>query len=95
MTPNKTLSVLKNTEWIPFTEDIWDKLEDHVFYLVVHKDYKSPMKAKFHADSLPHFEIATFNGVRVEYPSLAKCLEECGITHIMNMPDMPDGGTEL
>lgn len=88
MALNRALAVLKDTEWIPFTDDMWDKLEDHVFYLVAHKNYDSPLKAKFHADSFPHFEIATFNGNIIEYPGL----DDCNITHIMKMPNMPDGG---
>lgn len=34
-----------------------DELKDHCFYLVTHKDYKTPMKAKWHSDAGGIWEI--------------------------------------
>lgn len=34
-----------------------DELKDHWFYLVTHKDYKTPMKAKWHSEDGGCWEI--------------------------------------
>ena len=62
-----------------------DLLQDHYFYLVAHKDYKTPMKAKYHADGEPHFEILSAVNSSVVW------LSEFGdkITYYTDLPDLP------
>ena len=41
----------KRFEWKPYDKNIPGReqgLRDHYFYLVTHKEYKTPMKAKWH-----------------------------------------------
>ena len=78
---------MKELSWhkLPDTEDM---LRDHYFYLVRHIEFGTPMKAKFHADGEPHFEIYGCNhgaGKMIVYSS------DFGshITHWMDMPDLP------
>lgn len=77
----------KTNSWhkLPDTENM---LQDHYFYLVRHIEFGTPMKAKFHADGEPHFEIYGCNhgaGKMIVYE------HEFGnhITHWMDMPDLP------
>ena len=65
--------------------DTADLLKDHYFYLVAHKDYKTPMKAKYHADGLSHFEILSAANSSVVW------LYEFGdiVTHWTDLPDLP------
>ena len=61
-----------------------DLLEDHNYYLIAHKDYDTPIKAKYHDDPMPNF---TFMN-KTSYISDGK------ITHFMFLPDLPKGGNE-
>lgn len=72
-------------EWITVEENLWNLLEDHYWYLIVHKDYGTPMKAKYHSDC-PHFTFFDAGGEEVCY------LFENKITHYMELPDIPTGG---
>lgn len=82
-------------KWVSMEDCIdMDLLDDHFYYLVSHKDYKTPMKAKFHKDcSGYHFEVCTMEGAIIEWiytgPDEYKFGEEWNITHVMNLPDMP------
>lgn len=62
-------------------------LKDHYWYLIAHKDYGTPMKAKYHSDC-PHFTFFDANGERATY------LFENKITHYMELPDIPVGAKE-
>ena len=59
-----------------------DLLKDHYWYLIAHKDYGTPMKAKYHSDC-PHFTFFDARGERATY------LFEDKITHYMELPDIP------
>ena len=64
-------------------------LEDHDYYLIAHKDYDTPIKAKYHDDQVPHFTfLDSENGMQTSYISDGK------ITHFMFLPDLPKGGNE-
>lgn len=67
--------------WINIENE--DKLVDHYWYLIAHKDYATPMKAIYHSD-FPHFVFATSNGhCRVSY------IYEGKVTHYMELPELP------
>lgn len=82
----KALEERPQGEWITI-EAGEDSLEDHYWYLIAHKDYGTPMKAKYHSDC-PHFTFFDANGERATY------LFENKITHYMELPDIPIGGKE-
>lgn len=63
-------------------------LENHEWYLVVHKDYETPMKAKYHSDC-PHFTFFDARGEEVSY------LFENKITHYMKLPDYKEKENDL
>ena len=70
-------------EWITI-EAGENSLEDHYWYLIVHKDYETPMKAKYHDDCTPHFTFYDAKGERATY------LFEDKITHYMKLPEFPE-----
>lgn len=51
----KAIKALEAQRWIPLTKDTIDRLKDHHWYLITHKDYETPIKAKFHLGGLQHF----------------------------------------
>lgn len=77
---DKTLEEKPTGEWIPIEKE--DDLIDHYWYLVVHEDYKTPIKAKYHSD-VPHF---TFSANGKEHASY---IFEGKITHYMDLPELP------
>lgn len=54
--------IQKNAEqrWTPWKEHD-DRLRDHYYYLVTHKDYGTPMKAWYHKD-VDRFDILSVDG---------------------------------
>lgn len=83
--------------WIPLEYIDWEwiedeRLKDHHFYLVAHKAFSTPIKAKYHDDGgMRHFQIMSVpNVIRTgdyfdeEYPW------NDNITHWMELPDMPE-----
>ena len=87
--------------WFEINENTINSLEDHNWYLVCHRDYDTPIKAKFHRDSFCYFELCTSNGVKIEYlyagfnedPYILKPNDEHyvnKITHFMLLPTMPE-----
>ena len=71
-----------------FSIDREEMLEDHNFYLIAHKEYKTPMKAKYHQDCMPHFTFSVCGKEEYAY------LYEGKITHFMFLPDLPKGGNK-
>lgn len=68
-------------KWIPIDEGT---LEDHHYYLIAHKDYGTPMKAKFHRECFgDRFEFFTYSGPQYE------CSLDGKITHYMELPSLP------
>lgn len=63
----------------PYNND----LMDHYYYLVAHKDFDTPIKAKYHDDQLPCFECICHLGVFYSY------LIDKEITHYMELPPLP------
>ena len=68
--------------WIELDDKTADDLNDHVWYLIAHKDYETPMKAKYHID-VPSFTFNTSEGEQRTY------LFENRITHYMPLPELP------
>lgn len=60
-----------------------DLLIDHHWYLIVHKDFKTPMKAIYHSDG-PHFTFFYEGGEGCSY------LFEDKITCFRELPEMPE-----
>lgn len=73
-------------EWITI-EAGEDLLIDRHWYLIVHKDFGTPMKAKYHSDC-PHFTFFYEGGEGCSY------LFEDKVTHYMELPDIPMKGEE-
>ena len=73
-------------EWIPINEKIIETLQDRYYYLVAHKDYTTPLKAKFYKDLPPYFKVCTFNGNFVTFIFEEENNE---ITHVMKLPEIP------
>lgn len=80
------VDVLGNPMW-----ELDDRLEDHYYYLVVHKAFATPMKAKFHMDTCPYFEILSYNYKRLEnWHNFENVYQwDDSITHFALMPDLP------
>jgi len=76
---------IEQMEWHEFNHDSQDLLKDHYFYLVAHKDYKTPMKAKWHDDGLPSFEVYIGVGKTNEYVSV---FDET-VTHWKEIDELP------
>lgn len=84
-----------------FGEKIWrefnldnEELQDHHFYLVAHKDYGTPMKAKWHQDCPPTFQVYIGDGKCDEYIdelSNYHAEENKKITHWCKLPNLPKG----
>ena len=87
-----------------FGEKIWkefdldnEELQDHHFYLVAHKDYGTPMKAKWHQDCPPTFQVYIGGGKCDEYIdelSNYHAEENKKITHWCKLPNLPKGSDE-
>ena len=87
-----------------FGEKIWkefdldnEELQDHHFYLVAHKDYGTPMKAKWHQDCTPTFQVYIGGGKCDEYIdelSNYHAEENKKITHWCKLPNLPKGSDE-
>ena len=77
----KALEERPKGKWITI-EAGEDLLIDHYWYLIVHKDFKTPMKALYHSDC-PHFTFFYERGEGCSY------LFEDKITHYMDLPDIP------
>lgn len=85
-------------------EKIWkefdldnEELQDHYFYLVAHKDYGTPMKAKWHQDCPPTFQVYIGGGKCDEYIdelSNYHAEENKKITHWCKLPNLPKGSDE-
>ena len=73
-------------KWLLISENI-DKLKDHYFYLVTHKDYGTPMKAKYHDDLGGYFELINYKR-ETEY--INQILGESKCKYFMEMPEMPN-----
>ena len=73
------------TPWNEWVEDD-TRLEDHYFYLVVDKEYGTPMKAKYH-DDVPHFEI--YGATKSNLVRECVYFFENRITHWMPLPPTP------
>lgn len=80
-------------EWtkLKLTEDgnnWWhEDLRDHWYYLVNHKDFDTPMKAKYHNDGeLRCFQIVSHN----RYVDDVYSWDIDVVTHFMEMPEMPE-----
>lgn len=67
-------------------------LEDHYFYLVAHKKFATPMKAKYHDDGdLRCFQIMSVsNDICTRHNFDDVYPWDNDITHFMDLPDMPD-----
>lgn len=74
-------------EWIPINEETIKTLQDHYYYLVAHKDFTTPMKAKYHNDSFKHFEVFSFKSSQISYIFLNSTDD---ITHFMELPELPN-----
>ena len=80
-------AVIDKISWKKFTfQAEHDLLKDHHFYLVAHKGYGTPMKAKWHQDCAPHFEVLIGDGKTNEYVSI---FDE-KITHWKELDDKPE-----
>ena len=75
-----------NMKWIPINEETIETLQDHYYYLVAHKDFTTPMKAKYHNDSFKHFEVFSFKSSQISYIFLNSTDD---ITHFMELPELP------
>lgn len=83
--------------WIPleYIDGEWfedDRLQDHYFYLVAHKKFATPMKAKYHDDGgMRHFQIMSVSNdicTRHNFDNVYSW--DDSITHWMELPDMPE-----
>ena len=56
-------------EWHPFCRqpEMHEELKDHYYYLVTHRKYKTPMKAKWHSENGGAFEVYCHNGSEFWY----------------------------
>ena len=79
-------TVEPKAEWIPINEETIKILQDRYYYLVAHKDYTTPLKAKFYKDLPPYFKVCTFNG---NFVIFIFSEEYCEITHAMKLPELP------
>lgn len=66
--------------WIDINEN---KPNDHEWVLIAHKNYATPMKAKYHSDG-ECFEFYTSGGVNWSY------IFESEITHWQKLPKLPE-----
>lgn len=66
--------------WLYFYDihEAEDLLENHYFYLILHEDYGTPIKARYH-DDVPHFTFYTSEGPKTTY------LFENKITHFAEL----------
>lgn len=90
-------AVLNNDGWIPliFENGEWledDRLKDHYFYLVAHKKFATPMKAKYHDDGgMRCFQIMSLsNDIRTRHNFDDVYPWDDSITHWMELPDLPE-----
>lgn len=79
-------TVESKAKWIPINEETIETLQDHYYYLVAHKDFTTPMKAKYHNDSFKHFEVFSFKSSQISYIFLNSTDD---ITHFMELPELP------
>lgn len=86
LTIDKAPTIEPKAEWIPINEETIKILQDHHYYLVAHKDFKTPMKAKYHNDSFKHFEVFSFKSSQISYIFLNSTDD---ITHFMELPELP------
>lgn len=81
--------------WIPleYIDGEWfedDRLQDHYFYLVAHKKFATPMKAKYHDDGgMRHFQImSASNDICTRHNFDDVYSWDDSITHWMELPDL-------
>lgn len=86
-----------NNSWIPleYIDGEWfedERLKDHYFYLVAHKKFATPMKAKYHDDGgIRRFQIMSVsNDIRTRHNFDDVYSWDDSITHWMELPDMPE-----
>ena len=60
-------------------------LEDHYWYLIAHRDFATPMKAKYHGEPFPYFEMYYEGGRCVSY------LYDGAVKYWTELPEMPEG----
>ena len=60
------------------------ELKDHFWYLIVHEDFETPMKAKYTSDALPFFTFFSEKGKETAYIIDGK------VKYWMPSPNMPD-----
>ena len=79
------IKALEQLRWISFNYEAIEKglLEDHCFYLVIHQEFETPMKAKFHAESYPYFEIYSHRGTFYSY------IDDGTVSQFMKLPNKP------
>lgn len=63
-----------------------NELKDHSFYLVLHKDFATPMKAKYHDDMGGYFEVVSVTKP-VDIDFINPILSERNINWFMEMPE--------
>ena len=79
-------TIESKAKWIPINEETIETLQDHYYYLVAHKYFTTPMKAKYHNDSFKHFEVFSFKSSQISYIFLNSTDD---ITHFMELPELP------
>lgn len=69
-------------QWIPWKE-FDGRLKDHYFYLVTHRAYATPMKAKYHIDmdcfeiiNAPHTRVYTWDDLITAWMDLPEVYRE-------------------
>ena len=82
----KCASTRQSGEWIPINEETIKILQDRNYYLIAHKDYTTPLKAKFYKDLTSFFKVCTFSGNFVTYFFEEENNE---ITHFMELSELP------
>lgn len=78
--------ISQTLSWIPITEET--EFENHEWYLLAHKDFGTPVKARFH-DDIPHFEILVQNWTNDENSVCYEWDWKEKIPYYMEMPKLP------
>lgn len=85
--------IRQKVEWTPLTRESADNLLDHWWYLLACKKHGTALKAKYHLDSAPYFEIfsTTERDATFDYLYLYELddSDDYEITHYMDMPLLP------
>lgn len=72
--------------WHKFDRENHNALQDHYYYLVTHKDYATPMKAKWHEGCDEHWEI--FVGMGRPNEIVYTWDKDCKVIAWMEMPEI-------